>query len=100
MTQSNTAKHDATEDLRARSKDALETAKDSLGSAYETTRETGAEALKTAQATGQAVVKESSDLVRDAHSDLNTAIRRNPTLAVAGALGFGVLLGLALKPRS
>jgi ElaB/YqjD/DUF883 family membrane-anchored ribosome-binding protein len=90
---------DPSEKIRARGRDALETAQETLGTAHETTRETGAEALKSAQATGQAVVRDSADLARDAYADLNTAVRRNPTLAIVGAMGVGMLLGLALGSR-
>jgi ElaB/YqjD/DUF883 family membrane-anchored ribosome-binding protein len=100
MTHSTAANHHMTEEPRPRSKDAVETTKEALGNAFEATRETGTEALKTVQDAGQAVVRDSTDLVRDAHTDLNSAVRRNPTLAVVGALGVGMLLGLALKQRS
>jgi ElaB/YqjD/DUF883 family membrane-anchored ribosome-binding protein len=33
------------------------------------------------------------------HSEFDSAVRRNPTLAIVGALGLGVALGMAMNRR-
>lgn len=40
------------------------------------------------------------DSTQTLQGDFDSAVRRNPTLAVLGALGVGVVLGLTLTKRS
>jgi ElaB/YqjD/DUF883 family membrane-anchored ribosome-binding protein len=40
------------------------------------------------------------DRVQTVQGDFDMAVRRNPTLAVLGALGVGVVVGLALTRRT
>ncbi|MEM8824457.1 MAG: hypothetical protein AAGF30_12665 [Pseudomonadota bacterium] len=49
-----------------------------------------------AQAAGEQIQK-AEQSARDAGDTIAEAVRRNPTLAVGGALGFGLLLGLAIS---
>lgn len=74
--------------------------KDSAQATLDAVTSKGGEALDRVHAAGEAAVREGTDLVTGAQSELNSVVRRNPTLAVAGALGLGVLLGMALRARS
>ena len=88
------------DDAVAKAKDSVNTAKDSVNNAYETVKEAGTEAVGRAQAAGEAAISSSTDMVRGAQSELDSVVRRNPTVAVVGALGLGVLLGMALRARN
>ena len=75
-------------------------AHDHVHSALETARDTGQEALNKAHQAGQQLYDGGSDMMRSAHSGFDQAVRRNPTAAVLGAIGLGVLIGFAFKQRS
>ena len=74
-------------------------AKETVSGAYESVRDAGSEALERAQSAGETALGSGTDMVRGAQSELDTVVRRNPTVAVIGALGLGVLLGLAMRSR-
>jgi ElaB/YqjD/DUF883 family membrane-anchored ribosome-binding protein len=44
-------------------------------------------------------VQTGSDYVQTYQGEFDSAVRRNPTLAVLGAMGVGLVLGLALTKR-
>lgn len=79
--------------------DAVTKAKETVSGAYESVRDAGSEALERAQAAGETAIGNGTDMVRGAQSELDTVVRRNPTVALVGALGLGVLLGLAMRSR-
>ncbi|KUF10591.1 DUF883 family protein [Pseudoponticoccus marisrubri] len=39
-------------------------------------------------------------LAAEAHDDLSRIVQRNPVMALAGAAGLGVLIGLAIKQKA
>lgn len=49
---------------------------------------------------GDAALRDSQDALSSAHQSALMTVRRNPTTALLGAVGVGVLLGLALRARS
>ncbi|MEN8660509.1 hypothetical protein [Marivita sp.] len=57
-------------------------------------------AAKTMRTTAIEVAERSADHAQTLQGEFDTAVRRNPTLAVLGALGVGMFLGLALTKRS
>lgn len=49
---------------------------------------------------GDAALKDSQDMLSQAQRSALLTIRKNPTTALLGAVGVGVLLGLALRGRT
>lgn len=70
-------------------RDAVSSAQDSVHDAAENVRSSASTA-----------VEKSTERAHDVQSEFDSAVRRNPTLAVLGALGLGVALGLALNKRA
>lgn len=57
------------------------------------------DATRRAQAVARDTYDEGSDRAMALRDDIETGVRRNPGLAIAGAIGGGVLLGLFLGRR-
>lgn len=83
----------------AHARDAVNSARETLEDGYADARDHAAQAFSAAQASGRAAYEEGAVAVRDAHSQLESVVRRNPTTALLGAVGVGMLVGLALKAR-
>jgi len=66
----------------------------------ETLRETVGVAAKEGRDVLQSAAHDLETKAKHAHNTALSTVRRNPGLAVAGAVGFGVLLGMALSRRS
>ena len=66
----------------------------------ETLRETVGEAAKEGREALQSAAHGIEAKAKKAQDSALETVRRNPGLAVAGAVGFGVLLGMALSRRS
>ncbi|WP_299658363.1 hypothetical protein [uncultured Tateyamaria sp.] len=82
---------------------AQETASDLADKAREQT-ELMHETVKTAANEGARQVQDTAHMLQEQASAASVqaadAVRRNPGLAIAGAVGVGVLLGLAMSRRS
>lgn len=96
MTQTHTAsnaKSDQTHAPKARAsdkiKEAVSQAQDNVQDAAQTVRDTAVEA-----------VGRGSEHAQTIQGEFDCAVRRNPTLAVLGAFGVGMFLGLALTKRN
>lgn len=85
--------------VAAHARDAVNSARESLEEGYAGARDQAAQAFAAAQESGRAAYDESVVMVRDAHGQIETAVRRNPTAALLGAAGVGLLIGLAMKAR-
>ena len=68
--------------------------------AIDQARETVADLSGTAQERASDALARSREVAGTAQSELEETIRKHPLLAVAGAVGVGVLLGLAMRGRS
>lgn len=99
MTETTAQSRKTTKRTASRKEEAVTKAKDSVNNALESVKDAGTEALERAQSAGEAAYSTSTDMVRGAQTELDTIVRRNPTIAVVGALGLGVLLGMALRSR-
>lgn len=55
--------------------------------------------IETAQETAQQVTQQASDEIRKLTETGTKFVRENPGAAIAGAVGVGVLVGLALRNR-
>ncbi|MFP7673855.1 hypothetical protein ACG74X_10940 [Marivita sp. S0852] len=75
-------------DLKERAEEAVETARKSVERTVATARDEGEKALSEAQ-----------DTFMSAQDSAMSAVRRNPGLALLGAVGVGVLLGMAMRGR-
>lgn len=69
--------------------------RDAVSSAQDSVRDTADNVPFSAQH----AVERGSDHAYAVHSEFDNAVRRNPTLAIVGALGLGVALGLAMNRR-
>ncbi|GAA4221334.1 hypothetical protein J4E08_05390 [Sagittula sp. NFXS13] len=87
------------EKATAHARDAVDSARESLEGGYTEAREHAARAFDAASESVEAAYEESALAVRDAHGQLETMVRNNPTTALLGAAGVGLLVGLALKAR-
>ncbi|MFW2588441.1 hypothetical protein [Sagittula sp. SSi028] len=87
------------EKAAAHARDAMDTARETLETGYDEAREHASQALDAAQEGGRQALDEGVVAVRDAHGKLEGMVRRNPTTALLGAAGLGLLFGLALKGR-
>ncbi|WP_439124018.1 hypothetical protein [Marivita sp.] len=82
--------HTAAEQTRTdKLRNVVSHAQDSVNDAADNVRNTAAHA-----------VEKGSDHAQNVQSEFDTAVRRNPTFAVLGALGIGVVLGVALNKRA
>ncbi|MEO1138169.1 MAG: hypothetical protein AAFW87_01825 [Pseudomonadota bacterium] len=74
-----------------------DTLADSASRIAETAKEYVADHVADAQDAGKKALDAGRDSVTAAHQTFGDAVRRNPTTAILGAVGLGVLLGLALR---
>lgn len=72
-----------------RIREAATSAQDTLHGAADALRESASTA-----------VEKGTDHAQAVQTEFDSAVRRNPTLAIAGAVGVGVLLGMALNRRA
>lgn len=70
-------------------RDAVSHAQHNVQDAAGTVRDTAVQAAET-----------TADHARGLQGDFDSAVRRNPTVAVLGALGVGIFVGLALTKRA
>jgi ElaB/YqjD/DUF883 family membrane-anchored ribosome-binding protein len=96
MASTSTARHSKSDDnagLEGRAaeklRDAVSYAQDNVKDAADTVRDTAVQA-----------VERTADQAQNMQGEFDSAVRRNPTLAVLGALGVGMVLGLALTRRT
>lgn len=82
--------HDTAEKSRA------DKARESITSATHELRDVA----NTAQETAENAVERSTAQMQGFQSEFDSAVRRNPTLAVLGALGVGVAIGLVMQKRN
>lgn len=75
-------------------------ASDKLHDAVTHAQESVQDAANSVRDTVVAAADRTIDRTQNLPGDFDSAVRRNPTLAVLGALGVGVVLGLALTKRS
>lgn len=73
---------------------------DKLQGAVTHAQESVQDAANSVRDTVVAAADRTIDRTQTLQGDFDSAVRRNPTLAVLGALGVGVVLGLALTKRS
>ena len=73
---------------RDKAKDAVSSAQEKMRDTTDNVREQAANA-----------VQRGSDQAYAMHSEFDAAVRRNPTLAIVGALGLGIALGMAMNRR-
>ena len=73
---------------------------DKLHDAVTHAQESVQDAANSVRDTVLAAADRTIDRTQTLQGDFDSAVRRNPTLAVLGALGVGVVLGLALTKRS
>lgn len=78
-----------TENIASMAKEKASVAKDKLDESVAHARDTVEDFAENARGELQHISKQT-----------NTFVKENPGLAIAGAVGFGVLLGLALRQRS
>ncbi|MBP0483179.1 DUF883 family protein [Sagittula salina] len=83
----------------AHARDAVNSARDSIEEGYSEARDHAEQAFAAAQESGRAAYDEGAMMVREAHGQLESAVRRNPTATLLGAVGVGLLIGLAMKAR-
>jgi len=69
--------------------------RDTAASAQESVKQTA----ENVRASAANAVGRGSDQAYAVQSEFDDAVRRNPTLAVIGALGLGIALGLAMNKR-
>ena len=75
-------------------------AKDKLNDAVTQAQDSVKDAANTVRDTVTDVAERTVSHTQTVQGDFDKAVRRNPTLAVLGALGVGVALGLALNRRA
>ena len=93
---------DAKKDIQeaaVKAKDAAYKARDAASDSVHELRESARETAEKAKETGRRYAEQGNEMLFDARVEAEDVVRRNPGLAVAGALGVGVLIGLALKTR-
>ena len=73
---------------------------DKLREAVTHAQDSAQDAVKAVRNTVSEVADRTVEHTQSVQGEFDTAVRRNPTLAVLGALGIGVALGLALNKRS
>lgn len=83
----------------AKAKEAALKAGEATRETYEDVRGKARDAAHEAQEAGRRAMSQGHEKFFDARVEAEDMVRRNPGLAIAGALGVGVLLGLALKSR-
>ncbi|WP_292284841.1 hypothetical protein [Marivita sp.] len=70
--------------------------RDSISSAKHELRDVA----NTAQTKAEDAIERSSEQVQTFQGEFDSAVRRNPTLAVLGALGVGVAIGVVMQKRN
>ena len=73
---------------------------DKARDAAKSVRDRTAQTVDAARDSARAGFEKGVDHLSTARSEAESAIRRNPGLAIAGAVGVGILLGMALKSRA
>ena len=79
--------------------EAARTARSALGKGLEEARDASGEAYEKAKEKGEALYADGDAAVRAAKGQAEEMVRKNPTTAVLGALGVGLLIGLAVRSR-
>lgn len=74
-------------------------ARDRVRDAAASTRDQVDTVARSVRDTANQVSETTVDAAQTFQSEFDGAVRRNPTLAVLGAVGVGVLLGMALNKR-
>lgn len=91
----------ATDHLRTdRLRDAATQARDGVQDAAAQARDGVQDAADTVRHTAANAVERGSEQAHAVQSEFDSMVRRNPTLAVLGALGLGVALGLSMNKRA
>lgn len=80
-------------------KDRSESAKKSAEAFAETAKATVQDGIEHAQNTMDRVSTQAQDEFRKVSDQTTSFVRENPGVAIAGAVGVGVLIGLAIRPR-
>ncbi len=83
------------EELKA----AIRATADAAQAAIDGARTKGTDAASDAMAAGSAALENGRELAGGAQKAVESAVRRNPTASVLGALGAGLLIGYALSRR-
>lgn len=90
---------DSYDRAKAHAHEAVHAARETFEDGYADVRDHAAQAFSAAQDSGRAAYEEGAAAARDAHGRFEGMVQRNPTTALLGAAGVGLLLGLALKAR-
>ncbi|EBA08418.1 DUF883 family protein [Sagittula stellata] len=90
---------DAARHARASVEEAYAEARDTASDAYERARAEGRHAYETAQLRGREAVEEGRLALAERHGQIEAYVRSNPTTALLGAAGVGLVLGMILKSR-
>lgn len=96
MAQTQTNRSDLHEDTGAQTLPKSDRIKAAVSHAQEGVQDASAKLRDTALETAERGV----DQAQTIQGEFDSAVRRNPTLAVLGAMGVGVVLGLALNKRA
>ncbi len=83
----------------AKPKDRSEGVKKSAEEFVEKANESINEGLDQAQETIERVSTQAQQELRKVGDEATSFVRENPGVAIAGAVGVGLLIGLALRPR-
>ena len=87
----------AVAEARGMASGAVDHAHTAAQSAAASAREAAGDMASQAQTAGQQAAKTTRTAAKTAHSEFTKAVRDHPGMAVAGAVGLGVLLGFALR---
>ncbi len=96
MTATDTITHAQPTDHKSRKQSASDQLRNTVADAQDSVNQ----AAQSVRDSATTAVQAGADYAQTFQGEFDSAVRRNPTLAVLGAMGVGLALGLALTKRS
>lgn len=86
-------------DIETRARDAAASAKDAIENTAAQAKDAGEKALADAKDAGEKALVDAKNSFEGFQQDAVAAVRKNPGASLVGAIGIGVLIGMALRGR-